>query len=197
MTTQTQVRSNVYAKGLADEKVVKEFLKALGHTVTASSKEQDMFGDIDCFVNGVAVSIKAQHSGAVYNNICFELAQHLTVHQDCAQSKAVISRKDLSTKDVERLVASGSWVTSWYDKGEAELYYIYQADTLHIYQKSDIVNYVAKHGWLRIRPLTGMRRAYQGGTYRYCNSLCGYIDTNAIPHVSYKIVRVLPERVTA
>ena len=190
--TNTAARSAVYAKGLNDERIVKSFLTALGKDVQPSTKDEDMFGDIDCWVEGRSVSIKAQHSGASYNNICFELAQHLTEYQDCPISKTIISRKDLTVKDTERLVASGSWCKSWWDNGRAEYYYIYQADQLHVYKKSEIQDYIAKHGWLRIRPLSWARKSYQGGTYRYCNALCGYLPTDCIPHAIYKIVRVMP-----
>ena len=183
------VLSSVYAAGLSDERLVKEFLKSKGLVVTEPTREQDMFEDTDAFVNGVAISIKAMHSGYKYGNICFELAQHLTQHQDCVTSKAILRNKDLNVKDIARLVESGSWETSWYDKGKAVLYYIYQADTLHVYKKADIVAHVAAKGWLRLRPLTKMRSSYLGGSYRYCNAICGYIDTFAIPHISYRLVK--------
>lgn len=185
-----QVRSNVYAKGLKDERVVKEFLKVIGKVVTSSTADEDRFQDIDCYVNGVAASIKAQHSGAQYQNIGFELAQHLTAFQECPTSKTILSRRDSTVADVDRLVASGSWERSWWDKGTAAEYYIYQGNRLYVYQKADIVRHVEAHGWLRLRSLSWSRKSYQGGTYRYCNAICGYLDVDAVAHKTYKIVRL-------
>lgn len=181
--------SSIYAAGLSDERLVKDFLRSNGVTVTEPTREQDRMEDTDAFVNGVAISIKAQHSGLRYGNICFELAQHLTAHQDCPQSKAILNNRNLALADVNRLTESGSWETSWYQNGKAQLYYIYQGDQLHIYKKSDIAAHVALHGWLRLRPLTQMRSSYLGGTYRYCNAICAYLNTDDVPHISYRLVR--------
>ena len=182
--------SSVYAAGLSDERLVKDFLRSKGLTVTAPTTEQDHFEDIDGFVNGVSISIKAQHSGLRYGNICFEVAQHLTIYQDCILTKKILGNKEITIADLDRLIASGSWEESWYQKGKAVLYYIYQGDTLHIYRKSDIVAHVAAQGFLRLRPLTKMRSSYLGGSYRYTNAICGYLDTTAIPHISYRLVKV-------
>lgn len=183
------VLSSVYASGLADERFVKEFLSSKGLKVDEPTKEQDRMEDTDAFVNGVAISIKAQHSGLKYGNICFELAQHLTTHQDCMLTRVTLADKALTVANIDQLIAAGSWESSWYANGKAVLYYIYQGDQLHIYKKADIVAHVAAHGWLRIRPLTKMRSSYLGGSYRYCNAVCGYIDTLAVPHISYRLVK--------
>ena len=181
--------SNVYAAGLSDERLVKDFLRAKGMLVVEPSRDQDMFDDVDAFVNGVAVSIKAQHTGLAYGNICFELAQQLTSHQDCPETKKIITDKNLSPETLDKLVALGSWETSWYQNGKAALYYIYQGTRLHVYTKASIQSYVAAHGWLRLRPLSRSRSAYLGGAYRYCNSVCGFLDTQSIPHLSYQLLK--------
>lgn len=187
--TMPDVLSSVYAAGLADEKLVKSFLRSKGLIVTEPTQHQDRFEDTDAFINGVPISIKAEHSGLKYGNICFELAQHLTEFQDCPQSKAILNTKDLTLDHLDHLITTGSWETSWYQRGKAVLYYIYQGDELHIYKKADIVAHVASHGWLRLRPLTKMRSSYLGGDYRYCNAICAYLDTNAVPHISYRLVK--------
>jgi hypothetical protein len=178
----------VYAKGLKDEKRVKTFMsELLGKAVLESSVYQDRFEDTDCFIEGHAVSIKAQHTGTIYGNICFELAQHLTVHRDCSLTGSVLANRDIQQKDVDKLVASGSWESSWYTNGKADQYYILQGDTLKIYEKSDILAYVAANGFLRMRPLSFQRKSYQGGSYRYCNAICGYLPTNAVKNVTLSI----------
>ena len=180
------VMGAVYAKGLSDERRVKTFLvNSLQLTVTPPTINQDRFEDTDCFVNGSAVSIKAQHSGIVYGNICFELSQHLTSHKDCPASAMVTGSRNITQKDLTYLESVGSWEASWYHNGKAEYYYILQGDTLRIYKKADIVNYVNTTGFLRIRPLSCKRQSYQGGSYRYCNAVCGYIPIHAVPHVQH------------
>jgi hypothetical protein len=58
-------------------------------------------------------------------------------------------------------------------------------DTLRIYEKTDVQEYIAANGFLRIRPLSFKRKAYQGGSYRYCNSLCGYLPTDAVKNIKH------------
>jgi hypothetical protein len=179
-----------YAAGLSDERLVKNFLAGKGLLVEEPTRDQDRLEDTDCLVNGVAVSIKAEHSGLKYRNIYFELAQHLTEHKDCGYSASVCrNKRDYKQLDVDGLVAHGSWEASWYYKGKAPVYYILQGDTLRIYKKADILAYVAAHGWLRIRALSAFRSSYLGGTYRYCNALCGFLDTESVKHLKYKLIR--------
>lgn len=187
------VLSQVYAAGLSDERLVKDYLRSKGLEVTEPTQQQDHYEDTDCFVNGVAISIKAQHSGLKYGNICFEVAQHLTEFQTCPQTKILLANKNITMADIDTVTALGSWEASWYQNGKAVLYYIYQGDKLHIYKKADIVAHVAAHGWLRLRPLTKMRSSYLGGSYRYCNAICSYLDTNTVPHISYRLVKAVKQ----
>lgn len=172
----------IYNKGLADEQTVKTHLKNTGRLVTASTVDQDRFEDIDCFVDGVAVSIKSQRAGVKYGNVGLELSQHLTSHEGCATTRVVLANKDITVKDIARLEATGSWTTSWFINGKAEEYYIYSGEVLRIYKKVDILAYVAKNGYLRIRPLKPETKTTQGGKYRFCNALSGYFQYNTIPH---------------
>lgn len=182
------VMGAVYAKGLKDERRVKKFIsEVLGIAVYEPSVYQDTFEDTDCFINDRAVSIKAQHSGAVYGNICLELSQHLTVHKDCSVTPIVLTKPNINQADVDKLNATGSWVESWWHTGKAEQFYILQGDTLRIYEKSDMRDYVAKNGWLRCRPLSFKRSSYLGGSYRYCNSICGYLPTDAVKNIKHFI----------
>lgn len=172
----------IYNKGLQDEATVKTHLRNTGRLVTASTKEQDMFDDVDCFVDGVAVSIKSQRAGVKYGNVGLELSQHLTTHEGCATTRAILSNKDITVKDIARLEAVGSWSSSWFINGKAEEYYIYSGEVLRKYKKVDILTYIAKAGYLRIRPLKPETKTSQGGRYRYCNALSGYFQYNAVPH---------------
>jgi hypothetical protein len=175
--------SAIYQKGLSDECIVKDFIKTgLNRIVMPPTIYQDHFEDIDCIVNGVPISIKAQHAGVAYGNIYFELSQQLTSAKDCQMTRDVLAQKTINQSDLSRLESVGAWEPSWYYTGKAEVYCIYQGDLLRIYRKADIIAHVAAQGWLRIRPLSAKRTNYLGGTYRYCNAACGYLSTKAIRH---------------
>lgn len=151
--------SNNYKTGLQDERRVRRYLSRLG-TVTESTQEQDMLEDIDLFLDGESVSVKAQHSGIKYNNIYFEFSQY-----DSWNS---------------------TWVPSWYTKGTAKWYAILQGNILHMYLKEDIVKYVNTHGWNYERSLSAELHANQVNSgKRYQNAKCGYLTPDCVPHNTY------------
>jgi hypothetical protein len=168
---------------------VKAYLTSKGFAVTKSTEVQDKFEDIDLFLEGIPASIKAEHSGIRYHNVYFELGQQLSTHEDCAYTKSIIGTKNrLSPSDCSDLLDSPSWEHSWYYTGKADIYLIYQGDKLLVYKKEDIVRYVEDRGWLRICTLNNYRKSYLGGTYRYCNSMCGFIDIDAVKHLTYTLL---------
>lgn len=148
--------SNTYQRGLQEERRVIEFLKTVFKSVTNSTKDQNRLEDIDCFINGIPVSIKAEHSGLRYGNIYFELENQIT--------------------------ATGNWEKDgWYYTGKAEKYVIIQGQTITMYSKQAIVDYVEANGWLRTRTLGWSTRATQGGTYRTMDTLSGFLETDLVP----------------
>lgn len=152
-----------FKQGLTDEAKVIAWLKARGHEVKESTRYENVMLDIDCYVDGEPVSIKAEHSGLKYDNVYFELDNVLT--------------SDGFTKEA-----------GWYKKGKATKYMILQGTTLRCYKKKDIEDHVAAKGWLRVLPLSREVRATQGGAYRYCNTYCGYLMTDAVANESFSIV---------
>ena len=80
---------NRNVEALVDEIRVEEWLLSLGWDVTKSETWDDILLDIDLWVDGVPISVKAEHegmrstqNGRRYYNIYFELAtQHYTGHQ--------------------------------------------------------------------------------------------------------------------
>ncbi len=183
-----------YKKGLKEEKTVIKFeVEQLGKTFRDSTEHEDRLLDIDCYLDGISVSVKAMHSGAAYKNIYMELAQQLTAFKDCPLSAEIIYKKDLNQTDIDALIATGGWESSWYQNGQAQEYHILQGEILKVYKKQDIQDHVAKHGWLRCRPLSFKRSSYLGGKYRYSNAICGYLDISAIRHSSYHIPCDLPD----
>lgn len=190
----SNVRFKVQAKGLAEEKKVIEFAReVLGLTVTDSTEHEDRMLDIDCWADGVAVSIKAEHNGVAYGNIYFELAQHLTEFKDCPVSTDMLDKRDLNQTDVDALVAVGSWEPSWWTTGKADVYWILQGEVLKVYRKIDVQRYVAAKGWRHCKGLSFKRKSYLGGRYRYVNAICGYLNISDIPHVSYHMPCDLPD----
>lgn len=180
----------MYASGLADEKLVKEYCsQVLGWTVRDSTREENVFQDIDAWVNGKPVSIKAEHSGLKYGNIYFELAQHLTEFQDCQESARILDRKELTVSHVRDLVELGSWEYSWFYNSKANYYFILQGDILRIYSKADLQKHIQDIGFSHLRPLTQRRKDYQGGTFRYCNAICGFLPITAVRHQTLTNVR--------
>lgn len=150
-----------YARGLADQKLVEEYLKSQGHAVLPSAKEDDLLYDVDCYLDGVPTSIKAQHKGASFGNIYFELKAQLTSNK--------------------------KWVNSWYFNGKAEQYLILQGNVLRLYKKTDVEAQVESKGWLRQRTLSASVKATQGGSYRYSNSLLGFLNISDVAHKRWVI----------
>lgn len=151
--------SNSYRNGLSDEKRVIAFLAAQGLNVTPSSKEDNMKKDIDCYIDGIGYSIKAEHKGLQYGNIYFELSQQLT--------------------------ATGQWVDEgWYYTGEAEYYLILQGQELRLYSKRAIKDFIEANGFVRVRSLSANVKRSQGGTYRYMDTRSGYLERKDVPFIS-------------
>ena len=145
-----------YRNGLAEEKRVIEFLRTKFENVINSTKRQNIDLDIDCFIDGVSVSIKAEHDGCKYRNIYFELENQLTATQEWHDD-------------------------GWFYTGEAEKYVIIQGNTIRMYSKAAIKDYVAANGWLRVLGLSAKRKASQGGSYRTMDTRCGYLDNRLVP----------------
>lgn len=149
--------SNTYQKGLADEKRVIDFLKSKGFDVKPSTKEENRYQDIDCWIGDIPVSIKSEHKGLYWNNIYFELENQLTV--------------------------TGEWVKDgWYYTGQATKYLIFQGTEIRLYDKETIKQFVEDNGWLKTRTLSWSVKAQQGGTYRTMDTKSGFLDRDAVPY---------------
>lgn len=148
--------NKAYKQGLADERLVIEFMKQQGFEVTDSTDNENKTKDIDCYIDGIPTSIKAQHKGLKYNNIYFELEQQLT-----------------STKN---------WVPSWYYTSRAEQYLILQGNTLRLYKKDDIKKHATEIGWSHTRRLSPEAKSTQGGSYRYCDARLGFLKPTDVEH---------------
>ena len=182
---------DVYQAGLDDEQRVLDFIAAKfpNHKVKPSTRDENIFQDIDLWVGATAVSVKAQHSGASFGNICFELLQSPRVLKDEVTSQRILNASEVHPDDLETLIGVG-WIQSWYYTSKASIYAILQGTTLRLYHKSDIIDYVEDkgNGFLRIKQLTKARRSYLlNSNYRYTNSLCGYLNIDDVPHCRLKM----------
>ena len=173
----------IYQKGLKDGLLVMERLST-AYDLQPSTKEEDIGSDIDCWINGDALSIKALHAGLKYNNIYFELSTQR--YQGCDGVAKVWDPK-WSQDIINNQVASkcyqfhnGHWFPGWYYYGLAPYYAILQGTTINIYAKDDIQAHVAAKGWLRVLGLSYKTKAIQGGK----DTICGFLNTADIPSMA-------------
>lgn len=153
--------NKAYKQGLKDEEKIKAFLRSVGSEVVESSQDENRIHDIDCYVDGVSTSIKAEHAGLKYGDIYFELKAQLT--------------------------SSGEWVPSWYYTGQATQYMILQGNTVRVFQKEDVKALVESKGWNKTRKLSAPVKASQGGSYRFSNALLGFFKPDDIQHTKFDI----------
>ena len=149
--------AEVWRMGLAEERRIKMFLLSLGFQVTNSSKEENIWEDIDCWIGTTSVSIKAQHSSLNYPGItaCFELEQKLT--------------------------GTDIWEPSWFYNGKADKYLILQGTTLSLIDAKVLKEQVSRQGFSYTRSNKASTRAYSGGSARYEDARCGYIPQAELP----------------
>lgn len=171
--------TKIYNAGLDEEYRVLAFLESKGFTVKDATKKEQ-FLDIDCYLDGVATSIKAEHDGAKYGDIYFELASQKG------------SAKFLRTLDLTEFITIQTWASkakrqnvpsdlldyfsAWFFTGKAEQYLILQGDRLRLYRKSDILYYMNKLGPDKVLGLSPYRLQTQGGK----NTICAFIKSDAV-----------------
>lgn len=105
-------RDREYKRGLRDEERVINALKHAGHIVRESSKKENIYQDIDCWVNGQPVSIKSQAVAAKTGRVVFELEVKV----------AVDALGALDSVDPNDYVYE--WEYSWFYYGQATSYLI-------------------------------------------------------------------------
>ncbi len=124
-----------YNTGLHDELSLIRRL-APHHAVTASTREENLLQDIDCYIDGVPVSIKTQNTAAKTGNLAFEL-------RFCWR-------------------ATGEWVDSWFYYGLADYYLVQVYDKVYRLDCKPLKAWVAGRGWDRETTNTGRSREQQG-----------------------------------
>lgn len=167
-TRDAQSFNQAYQNGLNEERRVKMFFQNQGCRVFGSSYEENVYDDIDCWVDNVPVSIKAQHAALKYprQTFYFETEQQLT--------------------------ADSSWhKTGWFYQGKAQVYAILQGNELSILDvakvKAELANRATQPEWAEtdgfsyVRSLSAAVRKTQGGSYRFSDARCGYIYKPELP----------------
>lgn len=137
--------------GLRDEKYVINWLIEMGWTVTPSSRYENQKQDVDCFVDGVPVSIKTQHKALETGNLCFELA---TLTRGTTREGTQILKLQTGTRKVLYRVPKGEWKDSWLLTGEATHYVFYVGDTLYQIKKEQLIEYIDIYGFKRYTQLS-------------------------------------------
>ena len=123
-----------YARGLADEDLVKGFLRTK-YEVEESTADENIKLDIDAYVKGVPVSIKCMNARTP-KNFAFEL-------------------------QVQN--ARGEWNDSWFHNGKAKKYIIWHRgmDTIFGLDKSKVLNYIKTHDFDRKTGLSANTKEIQ------------------------------------
>ncbi len=165
----------LHSGGIRDQQRVMKYLSTLG-TVTEATEHEDRRLDIDCWFNGEAVSIKAQHAGLQYNNICMELA---TFHhnQPWEPSDLLAFQRAVTTMAAVKRYQTRGAAPSWYYTGTATVYAILQGSRLRLYRKTAIQQYEQQHNFLRVCGLSVALLRSQSGV----NSFCGYLCADSVP----------------
>ena len=177
----------IYDQGMKDEKFVMDFFTANGAIVTPASTEENKYQDIDCYINGVPVSIKAQHKGVIFHNIGLELANELTIHQGHPLTKQYLVNNSMTLPQIQDLINKGIWEPGWFVNSKAKVYLVYQGDIIRHYRKAHIVQTIKTKGFRRIRCLREDTLESKGGTYRYYNTVNGYLNWEDLLCKSYKV----------
>jgi hypothetical protein len=121
------------------------------HAVTPASTEENIHDDIDCWIDGVGVSIKTQHSGKKTGNIVMEL------------------------KVKQR--GTGVWEDSWFHNGKAVYYLITVGDKTYRIYADKLKEWLAIHGFDRTTQNSAATVANQSAIgHRHADSLIGLIS---------------------
>lgn len=115
-----------YEEGRFHEEQVKNWMRELGHEVVDGTMMEDVAHDIDCYIDGVPVSIKCNLPKWFNNSFQFEIRRY----------------------------TNGTWCDSWYLEGKAEYYLIWKRHEelkgeLYKLSKQDVAEYVETNGWDR------------------------------------------------
>jgi hypothetical protein len=167
-----------YAEGIASEVKIFEFLRDCGDfkTVEYVKDKERQLQDIDVMLDGVPTSIKTQHAGAVYGNLCIELA---TEHygfgfQPGDKEKCLAMVEKCGGYIPESKIALLN--PGWWFMSEAKQMVILQGDVLKLWDKQVLQNYIDWNGFLRVRSLSPKVLAGQ----KWLNTWSGYLP-NTIP----------------
>lgn len=174
--------TRIYNQGLQDEERVVEFLRSQGHEVETTDLATGQLEDIDFYLDGVPVSMKAEHDGHAYSNIYFELATQRDMGYDWEEEAlAWVQRLGLaSNRPIS--VTRDTWQPGWYLFGQAQQYLIWQGDRLMLFEAVDIKDHIVSEGfelWNGRQKVLGLSpRVLAGQGYK--NTVCGYLATDAV-----------------
>jgi hypothetical protein len=136
---------NEYNRGLSDEKLIIQFLKdgfiKRGHLVKESSKDENIYDDIDVWVNSTPFSIKCYGKYTPQNFLC----------------------------ELETMDKFGQWSDSWFLNGKAKHYILWHkgSDVLYQVDKELLLDYIDTDGYDRITGLSAdIKKAQENHRHR-------------------------------
>lgn len=140
--------------GEKGEEIIKRTLKLLGHTVTDSTRTENIEHDIDAYVDGVPTSFKTHLKKYHHLGFLFETRRYSKAHS--------------------------TWFRSWYYTGKAEQYIVLKPHEdgtaeLWLLKKKDVKDYEQTRGWDRTIGLLPSTKAEQA-LHNQSDSECGSIN---------------------
>lgn len=151
MNTRREQFLSDWCGGHKSERLVRQKLEMAFNTKTIdSAKSANIFFDIDCYLDGHAISIKTQHTCSKTGNLAFEL-------------------EVFDTK-------MGIWKPSWFFNGRADYYAVLVGRDLYLIHKPNLVEYVQVYGWDKVVTLSNHTKEKQrAGNHRHANAKLGLV----------------------
>lgn len=173
--TGTTDYDKVYNRGLVNEEKVIDFISKLGvfDQIVSTDAIEDQVADIDVILDGIPTSIKCMHEGAKYGNTYFELVTQRWQPRRLESYEHDRLRTWLKGRLGHMTFTDPTWFAGWFFTGQAQQYLIWQGETLRLYSKADIQDFLTVNGFLKMLPLSYKVLCTQGGK----NTVCGYVNT--------------------
>lgn len=166
----------VYNQGLHDERKVIDFIYDQGFKIEQTEVLEDQLADIDAFIDGESISVKAEHTGLRYGHIYVEMATQryqsaFWTPEQKAEMNCLLQQFPYQQKNKYQ------WNPGWWYYGNVKYYLILQGLTLRLYLKTDIDDYMVDGGIVRMCGLSPSVLKQQGNR----DTLCCYMDRTKVP----------------
>lgn len=150
-------------RGFEVESAVINWLSTTNEVKPETTKE-NVKDDIDCYINGVSVSIKNQERAAKTGNLCFELYVFNRFYRRHGRNFDVVGRWEPST---------------WYKP--KDVYLVVVSNTVYWIDCGVLTDFVMSNGWFKkteLHPATIKRQWSQG--HAHTNAKLGLLRVEAL-----------------